>query len=75
MIATLSGILDEKFLEHVVLDVQGVGYGVYVTSEEHGRLETGKPAKLYIYEHIREVSHDLYGFSSLATTTATPPKK
>jgi Holliday junction DNA helicase RuvA len=62
MIATLSGIVSEKLADMVVLDVQGVGYGLFVTAEEHGRLVTGEPAKLYIYEHIREQSHDLFGF-------------
>lgn len=62
MIATLSGVVSEKLLDVVVIDAGGVGYGVYVTAEDHGRLVSGSPAKLYIYEHIREQSHDLYGF-------------
>jgi Holliday junction DNA helicase RuvA len=62
MIATLSGIVSEKLSQLVVLDVQGVGYGAFVTTEDHGSLQTGKEAKLYVYEHIRENSHDLFGF-------------
>ena len=62
MIATLSGIVAEKMVDSVVLDVQGVGYGLFVTNEDNGKLVTGEKAKLYIYEHIREQSHDLYGF-------------
>lgn len=62
MIATLTGILSEKFDDSVVLDVQGVGYGLLVTSEDYGRLATGAEAKVYVHEHIREDSHDLYGF-------------
>ncbi|MDB5170719.1 MAG: ruvA [Candidatus Saccharibacteria bacterium] len=62
MIATLSGIVSEKLAEVVVLDVHGVGYGLLVPTEDFGRLATGEPAKLYIYEHIREQSHDLFGF-------------
>jgi len=42
--------------------VHGVGYGTLVTSEDYGRLVMGQSAKLYIYEHIREQSHDLFGF-------------
>lgn len=67
MISTLSGVLSEKFLDHVVLDVQGIGYGLFVTAEDHGMLETGKPAKVYVYEHIRENTHDLYGFMAQDT--------
>lgn len=67
MIAILSGEVSDKLGEVVVLDVQGVGYGLYVTSEDFGRLATGKEAKLYVYEHIREQSYDLFGFLSLDT--------
>lgn len=67
MIAILSGVVSEKLADVVVLDVQGVGYGVLVPSEDFGRLAAGDQAKLYIYEHIREQSHDLFGFLSRDT--------
>jgi len=63
MIATLSGVVSEKLIDSIVLDVRGVGYGLYVTAEDSGRLITGEPAKLHVYEHIREQSHDLFGFT------------
>lgn len=69
MIATLTGTVTEKNVDHIVLDVHGVGYGVQVTAQDFGQLSTGGTAKLYIYEHIREQSHDLFGF------TATTAKK
>jgi Holliday junction DNA helicase RuvA len=62
MIATLEGLVSETTLGMVVLDVQGVGYGLNVTNEDLAELSKGQKAKLYIYEHIREQSHDLYGF-------------
>jgi holliday junction DNA helicase RuvA len=62
MIAILSGVVNEKLADIVVLDVQGVGYGVLVPAEDYGQLSTGESAKLYIYEYIREQSHDLFGF-------------
>ena len=65
MISTLTGVVSEKLDELVVVDVQGVGYGLIVTSADHGRSATGKSTKFYIYEHIRENAHDLYGFSEL----------
>lgn len=67
MIATLSGVVSEKLADVIVLDVNGVGYGLLVTAEDHGRLVTGKPAKVYIYEHVREQAHDLFGFLSRDT--------
>lgn len=62
MIATLSGVVSEKLADVVVLEVGGVGYGLYVTTEDHGRLNSGEPAVVFIYEHIREQQHDLFGF-------------
>jgi len=62
MIATLNGVVSEKLPDMVILDVQGVGYGIYVTAEDHGRLVVGETAKVSIYEHVREQSHDLFGF-------------
>lgn len=67
MIATLNGVVSEKLADVVVIDVHGVGYGVYVTAEDHGRLKTGEPAKVYVYEHVREQAHDLFGFVSRDT--------
>jgi Holliday junction DNA helicase RuvA len=62
MIATLHGVVSEKLADTIVLDVRGVGYGLLVPAEDYGRLQSGEPAKLYIYEHIREQAHDLFGF-------------
>lgn len=67
MIATLNGVVSEKLPDTVIIDVHGVGYGVFVTSEDHGHLAQGKSAKLYIYEHIREAAHDLFGFIRVDT--------
>lgn len=65
MIATLTGVVQEKIGSVVVLDVHGVGYGVLVTLNDLGRVETGKAAKLYIHENIKEDAHDLFGFVRL----------
>lgn len=67
MIATLNGTVAEKLEELIVLDVRGVGYGVLVPLEDYGKLSPGDPVKFYIHEHIRENSHDLYGFTKIDT--------
>lgn len=67
MIATLEGIVSEKFAESIVIAVGGVGYGLLVTADDQARLAQGKKAKLYIHEHIRENSHDLFGFTKRNT--------
>ena len=63
----LTGTVLEKTADMVVLNVQGVGYGLAVSAEDHGRLTSGSAAQIYIYEHIREQSHDLFGFLSRDT--------
>jgi holliday junction DNA helicase RuvA len=67
MIATLNGEVTEKLLDAVIIEAGGVGYGIYITEEDHGRLVQGKTAKLYVYEHIRETSYDLFGFTQKDT--------
>jgi Holliday junction DNA helicase RuvA len=67
MIATLSGTVTEKLPDLVILDVGGVGYGVFVPLEDQNTLHIGKQARLNIYEHIRENTHDLYGFAGPET--------
>jgi Holliday junction DNA helicase RuvA len=67
MIAKLTGKVDEKLSEVVVIDVRGVGYGVFVCQEDYLTLKQNNEVKLYIYEHVREQAHDLYGFTDLNT--------
>ncbi len=67
MIATLNGVVAEKLAEIVVLDVGGVGYGLFVAREDYGKMQIGDQAKIYTYEHIRENQHDLYGFTTIDT--------
>ena len=63
MIATLRGTVTEKD-NGVVIECAGVGYGVLVTLSDFGVLHTGEDTKLYIYEHIKEDAHSLFGFIS-----------
>lgn len=67
MIATLTGVIAEKLTQLVVLEVNGVGYGVLVTTIDYDYLHSGDEAKLYIYEHIKEDAHNLYGFRLFET--------
>jgi holliday junction DNA helicase RuvA len=67
MIATLTGTIAEKLTDMVVLDVRGVGYGLLVPLSDYVSLSLGDPSKLYVHEHIREASHDLFGFTQLDT--------
>lgn len=62
MIFTLSGEVAEKIGQTVILDVNGVGYGVLVSFEDFGALKVGAKTKLYIHESIRDNAFDLFGF-------------
>lgn len=66
MIATISGVISEKINDQIVVETNGVGYGLVVSLDDFSRFETGSQAKFYIYEHIREQSYDLFGFSTIS---------
>ncbi len=62
MIAQIRGTVVEHEGLVTVIDCGGVGYGVHTLSDEQAHMRTGQEAKIYIFEHIKEDSHDLYGF-------------
>ena len=64
MIGKLSGMIDDISEDHVIVDVNGVGYLVY--SSEVLNFHIGDKVKLYIETHVREDAINLYGFSTLA---------
>lgn len=62
MISSLSGTLQHKDLNSVVVDVSGVGYKVFVTTETALELSQGASIFLWTYMAVRETSLDLFGF-------------
>lgn len=64
MIATLEGNITAIHLTSVILNVHGVGYQVHLTARDIDKIKLNQTTKYFIYEHIREDSHDLYGFSN-----------
>ncbi len=69
MIASLTGKIETGFNEDIIIEVQGIGYGVLISRFDRINIKIGDEIKLYIYEHIREQSHDLYGFINIAGKT------
>lgn len=65
MIASITGLVEEKLIDRIVVNTYGLGYEVFLTDMEIAKIETGKEQKLYIYEQIKEDVHDLYGFQAL----------
>ena len=67
MIAQLAGSLAYKSPEHLVVDVHGVGYQVFVSLSSFYRLpEPGQAVQLFIHTHVREDALQLYGFAERA---------
>ena len=65
MIARLRGQLFEKNPGQLVVDVQGVGYSVFVAMPTYSSVpDPGSEVALDIYTHVREDVIQLYGFST-----------
>jgi Holliday junction DNA helicase RuvA len=65
VIAYLSGVLLEKHLQRLIVDVNGVGYDVLVPlSTMYVIGDAGSRATLRIYTHVREDALQLFGFAT-----------
>jgi holliday junction DNA helicase RuvA len=63
MIGKLKGIIDSYGEDHVILDVNGVGYLVHCSARTLQALPaTGAPVTLAIETHVREDQIRLFGF-------------
>ena len=77
MIASLNGSIIIRDDPYIILDVNGVGYKIYASSDvlsslpavatpqslQAGVGEIGSKTKIFTYTHVREDVLDLYGFS------------
>jgi holliday junction DNA helicase RuvA len=62
MIAKITGVVADHEGSLTVIDCGGVGYGVRVLLDEQAHMRLGEKVSVYVYEHIKEDAHDLYGF-------------
>ncbi len=62
MIGYVRGTVSHIFVDHCFLDVQGVGYRVYMAGSTRQKLGVGKVATLFTHMHVREDAMLLYGF-------------
>ena len=66
MIGRLTGRIDGKGSDHVLLDVGGVGYVVHVSERTLAALPgPGQPARLWTERLVREDLMQLFGFPTL----------
>jgi len=62
MIGSLRGAVIYKGRETIEVDIDGVGYEVFLTSGDFGRVKVGDDVELFTYHHLTEDSSDLFGF-------------
>jgi len=62
MISALSGTVRHKDLHNLVVDVNGVGYKVSVTTDVALEANPSSPIFLWTHLAVRETALDLYGF-------------
>lgn len=65
MIAHIFGMAVEKTGASVIVDVNGVGYEIQVTTGDFDNIILDSNVKFYTYHHIREQSQELFGFSNM----------
>ncbi len=66
MIALLSGKIAHKGISHIVLDIQGVGYRVFIPLTTFYELpEAGETVTLHIHTSVKEDAINLFGFYTM----------
>jgi Holliday junction DNA helicase RuvA len=68
MIARIEGTIIHTTDKFFVIDVSGVGYKVFITTDTVGAYGMGDAVALWTYTAVRENSLDLYGFGSIDET-------
>lgn len=63
MIQFIKGILDSVEEDRVLIDVNGVGYGIFMSVQAMSFLpQTGSEVKIYTYLSVKEDAMQLFGF-------------
>lgn len=66
MIGYVKGIVTHLFTDYCFIDVQGIGYRVFIPNSTRQKLAVGQPATLFTYLNVREDALTLHGFSTQA---------
>lgn len=66
MIAYVNGTLEMKFNGYVVVEVNGIGYKIFMAENSINELgNIGDKVKVYTHYHVREDDISLYGFLTI----------
>ena len=63
VIAHIQGKISEKTPAYLVIDCNGVGYGIQISLNTFEQISTLTEVKLLTYLSVKEDSHTLYGFA------------
>ncbi|PWB38804.1 MAG: Holliday junction branch migration protein RuvA [Parcubacteria group bacterium] len=64
MIAYIKGQIIQLGQKSITVFVGGLGYEVFLTPKGLATLKVNQEACFFVYSHIKEDAHDLYGFTS-----------
>lgn len=65
MIAKIKGSIEYMKDGFAVVDVNGVGYKIFLTAYTFGRIAGSGTVDLFIHTHVKEDAIDLYGFLTM----------
>lgn len=65
MFAYLKGVFNSRTMDYIVLDVNGVGYKIFMSENSMKEIgEIGNEIKVHTYVKVREDDISIYGFAS-----------
>lgn len=62
MISYIRGELIAMEEDKVIVDVNGIGYGIFMPAQSMGLLRVGEEVKIHTYLNVREDAMQLFGF-------------
>ena len=66
MIVTIKGILTQKRPDEIIIDLNGLGYACYISTNTYDNLpHPNKEVSLLTYFHVRENNQQLFAFSDV----------
>lgn len=65
MIAKIKGKIEYLKDNYAVVDVNGIGYKIFLTAYAMGKIAGGKEAEFFIHTYVREDALNLYGFLTM----------
>ncbi|MGK7390920.1 MAG: Holliday junction branch migration protein RuvA [Candidatus Cyclobacteriaceae bacterium M2_1C_046] len=66
MIAYIEGKITVNEPTHTIIDVNGIGYQLNISLNTFSAIKGAAKVKLHAYLHVKEDSHTLFGFHTLA---------